>query len=613
MNAHMLAGIGAISVLAAGAALGAEAGPVDLATPGWEIVIAADAPPAVVYAAEEFRDLLKQASGKELPIRKADGAGDVGAPARKVYIGDSPVMRASPAGFSVEGLGPEDLRIVAHDDFIAIAGGGPRGTLYGVYSFFEDYLGVRFLTANHTHVPRLSGKSQVGPIDRTYRPPLSFRWPYYGENNLNPRFAARLRCNTVDGDPKYGGKTGQSLINHSFGNQIPLAKYGKEHPEYFALRDGKRLAEGTNDFFTTEPCLTHPDVLKIVTDAVLAELKASPHRENISVSQNDNDKHCLCPNCKAIDDREGTPMGTLLEFVNAIADVVAKEHPGVKVGTLSYWYTRKPPKTLKPRPTVQIQLCSIECCVIHPINDPKCEKNVQFCSDMAEWGQLTQEIFIWNYNTNFSNYLLPFPNLRVIEPNVRYFMKNGAKGIFMQAAGNTTGAELSDLRNYVIAGLLWDPTRSGEKLRDEFLGLHYGKAAAPIRRFIEMYHDHCEAKGIHRNCFGRAADYAIDEKIAQAALDAFAEALSLAGDDAVKARVEQASICAYRAAVDPAWELEQGKTLDSTQAARLRPLVRRLFELCERYQVPRFSEGMTTGQAKAKLQAAFGLKADEAF
>ena len=120
-------------------------------------------------------------------------------------------------------------------------------------------------------------------------------------------------------------------------------------------------------------------------------------------------------------------MGSLLEFVNAIADAVAREHPGVKVGTLSYWYTRKPPRTIKPRPNVQIQLCSIECCVVHPINDPACEKNRRFCSDMAAWGKLTDNIFIWNYNTNFSNYLLPFPNLRVIGPNVRYFVKNGAK------------------------------------------------------------------------------------------------------------------------------------------------------------------------------------------
>ncbi len=380
--------------------------------------------------------------------------------------------------------------------------------------------------------------------------------------------AARLRVNTVGGEAKYGGTTGQSLISHSFGGQIPSGKYGKEHPDYFALRNGKRLSDVKDDWSEAEPCLTNPDVLKIVTEAVLADLKAHPDKENISVSQNDNAQNCLCPNCKAIDDREGTPMGTLLEFVNAIADTVAKEHPTVKVGTLSYWYTRKPPKTLKPRPNVQIQLCSIECCMIHPINDPTCEKNVQFCQDMDEWGKLTQNIFIWNYNTNFSNYLLPCPNLRVIEPNIRYFVDHGAKGIFMQAAGNSTGAELSDLRNYVMANLLWDPTRSGQQLVDEFLDLHYGQAAPPIRRFINMYHDHCESKGIHRNCFGRAADYAIDETIAAAAMDAFAEALTLAENEAVKLRVEKASICAYRAAIDPAWEVPGDKRpLEASQAS----------------------------------------------
>ena len=134
--------------------------------------------------------------------------------------------------------------------------------------------------------------------------------------------------------------------------------------------------------------------------------------------------------------------------------------------------------------------------MIHPINDPTCEKNAQFCKDMDEWGKLTNNIFIWNYNTNFSNYLLPCPNLRVIEPNVRYFVASGAKGVFMQAAGNSTGAELSDLRNYVMANLLWDPSRSGQKLADEFLDLHYDKAAPPIRRFINMYHDHCESQEV---------------------------------------------------------------------------------------------------------------------
>ena len=55
----------------------------------------------------------------------------------------------------------------------------------------------------------------------------------------------------------------------------------------------------------------------------------------------------------------------------------------------------------------------------------------------------------------------------MIEPNIRYFVANNAKGAFMQAAGNANGAELSELRNYVISQLLWDPSRSGEKLIDK--------------------------------------------------------------------------------------------------------------------------------------------------
>jgi hypothetical protein len=588
--------------------MAAEPGPVDLAAlEGWNIVLAEDASASEVYASEEFASLFKQASGLALPIART-----VDRPDRHVFIGSGKAMRASPVGFSVEAMGPEDSRIVLRDGLIAIAGGRPRGTLYGVYGFLEDSLGVRFLTIDHTHVPKLLRPTLVGPIDREYHPPLSFRWSYYGENSRDPAFAARLRVNTITDDPKLGGKTGQSLISHTFGSQIPTGTYGKEHPEYFAFRDGKRLSSG-NDWFESEPCLTRPEVLSIVTRAVLDELKAHPGAENVSVSQNDNDRHCLCPDCKAIDDREGTPMGTLLEFVNQVADSVAKEYPRVKVGTLSYWYTRKPPRTIRPRANVQIQLCSIECCIVHAINDPGCAKNRQFCADMAEWGKLTENIFIWNYNTNFSNYLLPFPNLRVLEPNIRYFVEKGAKGIFMQASGNNTGSEFSDLRNYVIAGLLWDPTRKAETLIEEFLTLHYEEAARPIRDFIRKYHDLVAAKGIHPNCFGRGADFAIDDGVAQLALDAFAEASSVAKSDAVKARVEKASICAYRAAIEPACISLDDTLLERSIANRLRPQVRRLLELCAKFHVPMFSEGMSLDEARRKLRVRFGLAEGEEF
>jgi hypothetical protein len=129
-------------------------------------------------------------------------------------------MRAGPLGFDVAEFGPEDLRIICRDDTIVIAGGAPRGTLYGVYTFLEDYVGVRFLTADHTHVPPIGTWKVIPPVDRFYRPPLGMRWSYYGEINRNPVFAARRRVNTVTRDPKLGGVSGTTNINHSFYRQI---------------------------------------------------------------------------------------------------------------------------------------------------------------------------------------------------------------------------------------------------------------------------------------------------------------------------------------------------------------------------------------------------------
>jgi len=555
----------------------------------WDIVIAGDASPSVIYAAEEFQSHFAQASNISLPIVHQPDPAASGQ--YHIFIGSSPGFHTSNVGFSTDELDEEDFRIIVRDDNIAIAGSpqvGARGTLYGVYTFLEDYVGVRFLTVDHTFVPAIGTRCIIGPLDRFYHPPLRFRWSYYGETNRNPAFATRLRGNTVTDDPKLGGKTGLNLISHSFFHYIPSQKYGKEHPEYFALVDGERKLEMGGG--GPELCLTNPDVLHIVTDTILDALKKYPDMENVSVSQNDNNKYCRCPQCAAIDEREGTPMGSILTFVNAVAEEVGKEYPDVMIGTLSYWYSRKPPKTIKPRPNVQIQLCSIECCVLHPINDPNCEKNVQFCQDLANWGKMCNKISIWNYNTNFSNYLLPCPNLRVIEPNIRYFVANNAMGIFMQAAGNALGAELSDLRNYVIANLLWDPTRSGQKLIDEFLDLHYGRSAGPIRRFINLTHEHALASGLHPNCFGRAKDYAIDESIAKAGLEAFAEAKELADNDVIRARVEKASVCAYRAAIEPIWYIKNKSEIEPALAKRMRPLVERFVELCEKYGVTQASE-----------------------
>ena len=499
------------------------------------IVVAADAIPSERYAAEEFQRLWSLCMGVALPLGEEPVEG-----AQVIAIGPG-----AASGIAVDDLGDEGLRIEVGKDSLAITGGRPRGTLYGVYEFFERYMGVRFLTTDHTYVPEGAKGRTLEVGSYSYVPPFSFRWSYYGENNTNPTFATIKRVNTVANEDKLGGKTPQNLINHSFHRLCPASKYGKEHPEYFALVDGERKLEMHGG--GPELCLTNPEVLDVVTASVLEALRAAPHLRNISVTQNDNDAYCRCESCEAINQREGTPMGTYLTFVNSVAERVEKEFPETKIGTLAYWHTRKPPETIKPRHNVQIQLCSIECCTLHPINDPDCAKNREFCDDLANWKAISDDIWVWNYNTNFHNYDLPFPNLRVIGPNVNYFLDNNVHGLFMQACGNGMSGEFSDLRNYVISHTIWNPAEGGWPRVEEFCKLHYGPAAKPILEYLAYLHDNADARGVHPGCFPTAVEVGLDQQVALKAMDYFKKAMAAAPDDATRQRVEKASICAYKA------------------------------------------------------------------
>jgi len=539
----------------------------------WDIVVDSEAIPSEKYAAEEFQRVFKEATGILLPIHhSAEEA------THHVFIGESAALTKVGITIDTADLGDEGLCVIVQKDLLAIAGGKPRGTLYGVYQFLEDGLGVRFLTYDHTYIPD-AAEAQIPCGKYTYKPPFSFRWSYYRENANEPEFAARLRVNTVTPGEKLGGKTPQNLINHSFHWLVPFSKYGEEHPEYYAVVDGKR--DTNTGGGGPQLCVTNPEVIKIAAESAIRYINEHPGIKNVSVSQADTARYCRCDVCEEINKREGTPMGSQLAFVNTVAELVEKAHPDVKVGTLAYWYTRQLPKTIRPRHNVQIQLCSIECCTLHPIDDPDCEKNTKFCQDMNDWGKICDDIWVWNYNTNFRYYDLPFPNLRVIGPNVRYFLKNNVKGLFMQANGNGTSGELSDLRNYLIARMIWNPDFDDRAILEEFVRLHYEGAAQVILSYIDMLHDNAEKSGAHPTCFPKPEEVGLRPEISRKIMDYFKQALELADDGEVYARVEKASICAYRAMI-----VAGGDMPDAERKA----LVDDYIALCKRHNMTHAAE-----------------------
>jgi len=96
---------------------------------------------------------------------------------------------------------------------------------------------------------------------------------------------------------------------------------------------------------------------------------------------------------------------------------------------------------------------------------------------------------------------MPHPNLRVLGPNVKFFADHNVKGIFEQGAYTTNGAEMAELRAWVLAKLLWDPTQNGQELINEFIEGYYGPAATHIKAYLDVIHDAVEASGDWLGCF----------------------------------------------------------------------------------------------------------------
>jgi hypothetical protein len=218
-----------------------------------------------------------------------------------------------------------------------------------------------------------------------------------------------------------------------------------------------------------------------------------------SVSQNDWHGSCQCARCKAVDEEEGSPAGTMLRFVNAVAADIGPEFPDVAISTLAYQYTRKPPKKTRPRDNVVVWLCSIECSFSHPLATDK--RNQDFREDIEGWAKVADRLYVWDYTTNFRHYVFPHPNLRVLGPNVKFFAENNVVGLFEQGAYQSPGSEMMELRAWVLAKLLWDPARDAQALIDEFLDGYYGSAAPHIRAYLNLMHDVMQAGRQSLGCF----------------------------------------------------------------------------------------------------------------
>ena len=401
----------------------------------YRIVVADGASPSIKHGAQELQMFLKQMSGASLPIISDQQPREP----KEIILGDNAHLRRLGVKIDFASLGKEGYVIRTVGEDLVIAGGPVRGAMYGVYGLLEDHLGCRWFAPGVSRIPK-SPRLAIGPIDDRQIPALESREPYVADCVRDPDWNARNRMNSNSAalDEQHGGKVkfGDGFFVHTFNRLVPPEKYFAAHPEYFSLFGGKRQNKDG------QLCCTNPDVIRICTEEILKAMRAQPQATVFSVSQNDCDNHCRCPRCEELATREGTAGAPVLQMVNRVAEAVETEFPDKIVETLAYQWTRHPPKNMHPRPNVVVRLCSIECCFSHPLATCTSPLNQAFRKDLESWAKVAPRLWVWDYTTDFAQFLLPLPNHLVIGPNIRYYVAHNVKGIFEEDTNTTLDSEL---------------------------------------------------------------------------------------------------------------------------------------------------------------------------
>jgi hypothetical protein len=244
-----------------------------------------------------------------------------------------------------------------------------------------------------------------------------------------------------------------------------------------------------------------------------------------------------------LDDQEGSPAASLIRFVNTIAEDIEHDFPNIRLDTLAYQYTRKPPKTLRPRPNVIIRLCSIECCFAHPLATCDSNENRRFRDDILAWQPVAPKLYIWDYTPNFGHYQQPFPNLDALQPNVQFFVRHGVSGLFEQ--GNYSGGgfgELGPLRAYLLAELLWNPDIDLQRHTTEFLDAYYRNVAPQLQAYLNLLENQVRDGRAHAHIFDSPKAAYLNDAFLSEATTIFDTAEQAAQDDAVRFRVQVARL-----------------------------------------------------------------------
>jgi len=483
------------------------------------IVLPEKPSPVAEGAARILRDHIKQMTGAELPIRTEDRI--TGSPTQEqvwILIGEGKLT--DKLGLTSKGLGAGGIVLNAKGHVLTLFGtdartpSDPHGTRYAVTTFLEDKLGVRYLWPGELGKVVLRHETIViADFERRFTPQLAQRrirsMGYHdriqvGLDRLGfkkedyERQVADAQRTQAESPDWFGWHRLGGTLNMSGGHAFShlWAKYGKDHPDWFALQpDGSRDQSANPD--RARLCKSNAELIAAIAKEKIEELTRNPALIGVALGPNDGGRpsFCTCPKCEGLDSPKGRKVmlwdfskGKQREFEhvsltdrtvffwNAIAEKVAKIHPDKLLVVDAYSAYAAPPVERKLHPNLVVRFS--------PLSYHDEDYRKASLRDWDGWSKASKRMYFRpNLMLAGRRDGMPLLYIHKFGEDFRYLAGHGMMGTDFDACCHNWATQ--GLNYYVVARLHWNPEQDVNAIVDDYCQAGFGPAGKSVRRFFD--------------------------------------------------------------------------------------------------------------------------------
>ena len=468
------------------------------------VVVRSSADPAEVFAAEELRDYLEKRCGVRLPLTR-----EVPEDAPAFIVGHHPANEAYTREINRRGRDHYDSFVTAvKGNRVHLTGRNGTGILFSVWHLLEK-TGIDWLLPgrNGIYLP------PVSPV--TWKEETDFQIPFFEYRAAAVTSASgeygRTRVGSPEsllGDREHGQDAAHLWswrmrlssaplqrrddypnlgAGHSYMYFLPVSKYGKEHPEWYNMRNGRRQNRPSDSW---QVCFTSREAAKTFAENYRPVIRRClkdgipVSRIRVSVSPNDYKADCECAECRKIfDSGTGTASSLVMHFANLVHEELVRTFPGIRVYYYVYNNHGRIPEHGRPAPGVIPDITSWTSSDGLAVNHARglfTPANRRYQEIFNWYIGNSSSVSLYTYYTHYA-FVTPFPVLTQMPDDFRHWAACGKAREFYCESHLNWG--MQNLTLYLMAKLLWNPHLDVEETLRSYCRKAYGPAAQEILDF----------------------------------------------------------------------------------------------------------------------------------